>query len=129
MPPMLMPPSVIWITASCSVLWASSYLYVKSHLSESFRWDLWAIFPSVSVMNSDGVLGCQTFIHVCVTINKVIRIPWPGLYLSVLNSGCYIEIIRMQFQTLKSSSLTPVSMWPEKQAKYHKHISYWVNDK
>ncbi len=68
MPPMLMPPSVIWITASCSVLWASSYLYVTSHLSESFRWDLWAIFPSVSVM-----MACWDVRHLYMSVSQSIK--------------------------------------------------------
>lgn len=42
----------------------------QSHLDE-----ICGQFSSILVMNSDGVLRCQALIHVCVTINKVIRIP------------------------------------------------------
>jgi len=57
--------------------------------------------------NCDGVLWCQALIHVCVTINNVIRIPWLGFptFLSCIHHSSPLRLT-MQFQTLKSTRST-----------------------
>lgn len=116
-----MSPSLIWITASCSVLWAPSYLYIKNHLSESFRWDLWAIFSSLFWRWTLMAFCDVRLLYMSVSINKVIRIPWLGFptFLSSIHHSSPLRLT-MQFQTLKSSRSTLQFLKTNQHLKYRK---------